>query len=309
MKYSTKKFNIRYTANFFSKHKNNEIRIWFAVPTNSKFQKIEKIKVLLKPYSSYNDKQKNKILYFKFFGKGNFTISIDLNVNSSRQKFNLYKKSHLILKTLPHSIKKYVKSEKFLEQIPNLRAITINLTKNKETYTEKIQAIFEFIMKNFKYCYPVKKRGVKHLNLENLKGDCGEYSSLFVTMCRILGIPARNQTGFVIFPKQKKIAEHGWASVYFKNYGWIDFDPQYASLEKSKNSALKKYFGQRSDYRIVFINGFNIPLKPEIPINFNLNFWKKVYLPISNNSTQILQPLVFTSKEKVILKEKIEILN
>ncbi|MFH1326119.1 MAG: transglutaminase-like domain-containing protein, partial [Candidatus Falkowbacteria bacterium] len=167
-----------------------------------------------------------------------------------------------------------------------------------------IQSIFNFVIKNFKYCYPIEQRGVKYLNLKQLKGDCGEYSSLFVTMCRTLKIPARNSTGFVIFPKQKKIVEHGWSNVYLKPFGWLNFDTQYASLEKNT----KKYFIQRNDYRIVFINGFNIPLKPSIPKNFQLNYWNKIGLPLTNNSVQTLQPIVFASKKDVKFKDKVELM-
>lgn len=309
MKYNSKKFNIRYTANFTSKYKNNNIRAWFARPIDSEYQKIEKINISLEPHSNYNDKQGNKIMYFNFKNRKNIKVQMDIKITLQKSKINLVKEKIVSSLSSSKLFKQYTKNEKFLEQTKQLKEIVKDITKNKKTDLEKIQVIFEFVMKNFKYCYPIKKRGVKYLNLKSLKGDCGEYSSLFVTMCRILCIPARNNTGFVIFPKQKSIKEHGWVSIYLKPYGWINFDPQYASLEKDKKNSFKKYFGQRSDYRISFINGFNIPLKPKIPLGFDLSYWKKVYLPISNNSTQILQPIVFASKEKVKFKEKIEILN
>lgn len=309
MKYESKKFNIKYTANFTSKYKNNNIMVWFARPINSEYQKIEKINISLKPHSNYNDRQGNKIMYFNFENQKNIKVQMDIKITIQKSKINLVKEKIVSSLSSSKLFKQYTKNEKFLEQTKQLKEIVKDITKNKKTDLEKIQVIFEFVMKNFKYCYPIKKRGVKYLNLKSLKGDCGEYSSLFVTMCRILCIPARNNTGFVIFPKQKSIKEHGWASIYLKPYGWINFDPQYASLEKDKKNSFKKYFGQRSDYRISFINGFNIPLKPKIPLGFDLSYWKKVYLPISNNSTQILQPIVFASKEKVKFKEKIEILN
>ena len=122
-------------------------------------------------------------------------------------------------------------------------------------------------------------------------------------MCRILKIPARNNTGFVISPDFRKIVEHGWASIYLKPYGWLDFDTQYASTEKNK----MKYFGQRKDYRITFVNGFNIPLKPLIPKNFKLNNRDDSNISIKNNSAQILQPLVFISNNNLSPKIKIRI--
>jgi len=162
-----------------------------------------------------------------------------------------------------------------------------------------------FIVKNFTYCYPVQQRGVKYLSLDNLIGDCGEYSSLFVTMCRILKIPARNNTGFVIFPKQKKINEHGWANIYLKPYGWLDFDTQYASLEKNASP----YFGRRNDYRISFTNGFNIPLKPSIPKDFKINYWNEHGMPLTHTAAQTLQPIIFASQKEIEFKDSLELLS
>ena len=308
MRYGAKKFNIRYNANFTSITKDSDTRVWFAMPTNSEYQRINKIKISPKPHSIYNDNQGNKILFFEFNGNKYFNLQVDMDITLSRRKIVLKKKDNLVPASISKYLKKFIKREKFLEQTTQIKKTTFNITKDKKNDLEKIIGIFEFVVKNFKYCYPVKKRGVKYLNFKNLKGDCGEYASVFVTMCRILKIPARNNTGFVIFPRQKKVVEHGWASVYLKKYGWVDFDPQYASLEKNYQKSIEKFFGQRNDYRISFVNGFNIPIKPKILSGSNLDFWKKVYLPISNNSVQILQPVFFTSKEKIKFNEKIEIL-
>ena len=56
------------------------------------------------------------------------------------------------------------------------------------------------------------------------KGDCSEYSDLFVALCRAKDIPARVVTG-VSVQSDTKTAKHNWAEVYLKNYGWVPFDP------------------------------------------------------------------------------------
>ncbi|MFH1956400.1 MAG: transglutaminase-like domain-containing protein [Patescibacteria group bacterium] len=289
MKYDPKKFNIRYSATLISNKKDNKIQIWIAKPENSLFQKINKFIISEKTKSSYKDFQGNKILFFEFKDQKNIAIQIDIGVTLWKSKFDLGQERIFLPDVSDQLFKRYTKSEKFLEQTQEIKKLAKEITKNSKNDLDKIKSIFIFIAKNFKYCYPVKKRGVKNLDLNKLSGDCGEYSSLFVTMCRISGIPARNNTGFVIFPKQRKISEHGWASIYLKPYGWVDIDPQYASLEKNINIGLRKYFGQRTDYRITLINGFNIQLKPAIPM--------------VNNSVQILQPLVFASKSKIKFKD------
>ena len=305
MIYDSKKFNIRYKAFFDFLKLNNEIRIWIAKPMDNSYQKINKFLVSPKPKFSYKDDQGNEILYFEFKNLKKIDIQMNIIAILSKIKIDLNKKHDL---SFDKSLSRYIKSERFLEHTSAIKKLTLEITKNDKNNLEKINTIFNFIAKKFKYCYPVKNRGVKNLDLKRLKGDCGEYSGLFVTMCRILKIPTRNTTGFTIFPKQKNINEHGWASVYLKKHGWIDVDPQYASLEKNINIGAKKYFLRRSEYRIAFINGFNISLKPSIPKGFLLDYWNKIGLPLENDSVQTLQPLIFSSKNKIRFKENIEII-
>ncbi len=308
MKHDSKKFNIEYKAILDSFNTNNDVRIWVVQPSTSIYQKIENFSVSHKPKKSYRDRQENKISYFEFKSQKNITIQVNIQATLWKNKINLKKEDVSLPRISTKLFKQYTKSEKFLEQTPEIKKLTHQITKKDKFVLDKIQSIFNFIVENFKYCHPVKQRGVKYLNLNNLRGDCGEYSSLFVTMCRILKIPARNNTGFVLFTKQKKIVEHGWASVYLKPYSWIDIDTQYASLEKNVNIGAKKYFAQRNDYRMTFVNGFNISLKPAIPQNFQLNYWNKLGLPLTYNSVQTLQPIVFASKEKVRFKDNIKII-
>lgn len=307
MKLNSKIFKIEYEVLFNSPTKNNHIKIWMAKPLNSEFQKINKFSISNKPKKTYRDGQGNEILYFEFIDAKKAEIKIEIEAELWGKKSIIQNNKAVALKIYPKLIKRFLKNEKFLEQRVEIKGLVLKITKNKKNNLDKIKAIFNFIIENFKYCYPVEKRGVKYLNLNGLKGDCGEYSSLFVTMCRILKIPAKNNTGFVIFPKNKKISEHGWASVYLKPYGWLDMDTQYASLEKNK-IAIKKYFAQRNDYRIIFSNGFNIPLKPNIPKKFNLKYWNKMGLPLTDNSVQTLQPIVFASKNKIRFKDNIKII-
>lgn len=63
--------------------------------------------------------------------------------------------------------------------------------------------------------------------LENKEGVCDEMTSLFIAMCRSLGIPARFVSG-ISYTTSELFAEpwqpHGWAEVYFPEVGWVSFD-------------------------------------------------------------------------------------
>jgi hypothetical protein len=72
------------------------------------------------------------------------------------------------------------------------------------------------------------------------EGDCDEQAILLGTFCRILGIPAYLQTGYVFIPgdssssdsnrvhyEEKQIVGHGWAIVYIPPWGWLPVDLTY----------------------------------------------------------------------------------
>ncbi len=58
----------------------------------------------------------------------------------------------------------------------------------------------------------------------NKKGVCDEITGLFISLCRSVGIPARFVSGTVYTEELGDWSNHGWAEVYFPDYGWIPVD-------------------------------------------------------------------------------------
>ena len=150
----------------------------------------------------------------------------------------------------------------------------------------------------------MEKRGVSNLDLKKLTGDCGEYSGLFVVMCRIAKIPARNVTGFVIFDKE--IQEHAWSQVYTSD-GWLDVDTQYASLEDSPEIVMEKYLFAYPEFRLITSMGLNIRLQPKIPEDFQTKDAENLGILIEKNSVQVFQPLVFASKNELSFSDDLSL--
>lgn len=301
---SPKKFNIRYQAHFNSP-RNNIIKIWLAQPLNSATQKIDFFSISPKPQKHYKDAQGNKILYFELKDQKDTSIKMDIKTTLWKNKIKLTEKKLSLPSVSTKLFQQYTKNEKFLEQTLAVKKLTHQITNKNQSILNNIFLITQFLKKNFQYIYPVKKRGVKNLNLNNLRGDCGEVGALFVTMCRILDVPAVNRTGYVIYYDElNKIYEHGWASLYLKPYGWIDIDPLADNIFKKRGD---KYLYSQKNYFLSFTNGFNLKLKPKIPSNFIFNYWNKAGLPMTNTSAQTLQPLVFASFKKFKFSDNIKL--
>lgn len=66
---------------------------------------------------------------------------------------------------------------------------------------------------------------------ENKKGACDEFTNLFISLNRELGIPARFVAGIAYTNSELFNTEwgnHAWAEVYFPEFGWVPFDVTYS---------------------------------------------------------------------------------
>jgi len=99
----------------------------------------------------------------------------------------------------------------------------------------------------------------------NLKGDCGVQALLFITLCRIVGIPSRWQSGLVCNPY--RLGAHDWAEFYIEPYGWLYADLSFGgmSLRLGELDLWNYYFGNIDPFRIVFNSNiqenFDVPKK------------------------------------------------
>jgi len=80
------------------------------------------------------------------------------------------------------------------------------------------------------------------------RGDCGIQSTVFITMCRIAGIPARWQSGFETKPGDKW-GMHDWAEMYIAPWGWLPADPSYGVQDSSDPRIADFYCGHQDSYR------------------------------------------------------------
>jgi hypothetical protein len=108
--------------------------------------------------------------------------------------------------------------------------------------------------------------------LRTRRGECGDYSALFVALCRAAKIPARAQVGFWAVRERSL---HVWAEFYLPDVGWLPVDPAVGSRSpRARTDA----FGNLADLneRIAVTMGFdhNLPdQKVEMLQTYMYWFW------------------------------------
>lgn len=101
-----------------------------------------------------------------------------------------------------------------------------NLYLAVKDFVQRIFYDFEFVSDFSEINTPIS------VIFEEKKGVCQDFASLAIATLRAFGIPTRYASGYIqTYPPEGKEklfgvdASHAWISVYFGEYGWIDFDP------------------------------------------------------------------------------------
>lgn len=137
-------------------------------------------------------------------------------------------------------------SERFIEKNNAIIKSAANRLIGKDTITT-IKNIYRFTLNELTYDgYFDSSTGDGALKAFITKrGDCTEFSDLFVSLCRANNIPARVVTGYTT--EITNMAKHCWVEVYTNKYKWIRLDPTPGNSINFEN--LKNKYIQLSEVR------------------------------------------------------------
>lgn len=117
----------------------------------------------------------------------------------------------------------------------------------------KARKIYDFITTRVLYSFVrsyLLMENISEYAAKNLKGDCGVQAILFITLCRMAGIPARWQSGLVVSGLHTGC--HDWAQFYVAPYGWVFADPSFggSAYRQGDLERWNYYFGNLDIYRM-----------------------------------------------------------
>ena len=153
-------------------------------------------------------------------------------------------------------------------------------TTGRATDVERARGIYDFVVGHMSYDKTTPGWGHGDTRRACLigKGNCTDFHSLFISMARAAGLPARFVIGAPI-PQTDEgpiAGYHCWAEVYTREQGWIPVD----TSEAWKHPELKEYyFGTPDPNKLLISVGRDLELVPRQqgePLNFFLEPYVEV---------------------------------
>lgn len=145
---------------------------------------------------------------------------------------------------------------------PYLKALAAQIVGDEKEPLAIARKIYDYITAKVKYSYMREYFLIEEIPqycARNLRGDCGVQALLFITLCRICGVPAKWQSGLYAIPGS--VGPHDWAMFYVEPYGWLYADPSFGgSAYRDGDEARRSfYFGNLDPFRMVANNAFQQP--------------------------------------------------
>jgi len=245
------------------------IRCWLPWPRSGcpRQQDIKLLSTSNPEYSISPDSSVHSTIYMEETARKGMpaVFQITYNYVSYGQHFDISKIKILPYNKFTSDYQKYTS-----EQLPHIcftdrvRQLADSITQNEEDPAAVVRKIYSWFKENITWTGALEYSIIPNIPqyaVQNMRGDCGIQTFLFLSMLRYKGIPARWQSGWMMPPQHENL--HDWAEVYYEGTGWVPADVSY-DLQYSEDISLKEFYLSGIDsYRLIVNEGVAGPLHPE----------------------------------------------
>ncbi len=263
-----------------------DVRVWIPYPVSSATQDISDVKVEgnFSRSGVYGEKETGNLALYAEWSQPAKDHAITLTFNATGKELT---RKDLPAKEgeIPAEIREYLKSTAFIPTGGLIKDIASSITSDKQTVSEKARAVYQWVVENTTRDPNVKGCGTGEAEkvLAKKGGKCADISSVFVSIARAAGVPAREVFGLRLGKKDEEdmtSGHHCWAEFYVPGYGWVPADPSdvrkiMLTNKLDLNDAQKYvdyYFGAVEEYRIALARGgrgyFLNPRQNDGPLNY-----------------------------------------
>ncbi len=241
-------FSICY--DFFVSEKTSKIKFICVIPaTLQDRQEILDIQYSSKPSKVFSKNGKKYAEFVLFEPEKRFRLEIKTQDRKFRYDLRTARRMHKQNPSDDPDLADFLKNENMIEvNAEAIQRAAVNI--DGANQIEIVKQVHDFVAGHLKYVYSKKSKGALYA-MKHGRGDCDEFTSLFVALCRAKKIPARWVSGYTA--NWNNTPKHSWAEVFLKNYGWVPFDP-------SKNQRSERDFASLKPMYIYVSNLRNNPI-------------------------------------------------
>ena len=246
------------------------IRCWLPYPRedNRRQSEVELLSASNADYQIAPKEALHRTLYMEKRAEKNTPtqFSVAFRFTSSAEWFDLKEEQLRPYHTESDLYKKYTaESAAHVLFTPAIRHLSGHIVGNGDSPLQKVRKIFTYINDTYPWASAREYSTVPNIPeyvIDNRHGDCGMVSLLFITLCRLNGIPAKWQSGFMLHPGGVNL--HDWAEVYFEGVGWVPVDQSFGIPAFAEDNDTRYFFSNGIDaYRLIVNDDFSAPLVPE----------------------------------------------
>jgi transglutaminase-like putative cysteine protease len=270
---NVKRFDATYVATVSGIPPGTEqVNVWIPLPVTRGPQAVSNV-TIDSPYkwTRYRDAEfGNEYAYASIPNPlpGDLAVTVKFSATRREARFE----APFETKATKAEVERALRADKLVTLSPRIRKLAAELTAGKASTVDKARAIYDSVVTTMKYdkTIPGWGHGDTERACDIRAGNCSDFHSLFISLARASGIPARFVMGFPLTAKDGEVkGYHCWAEFYVSGRGWIPVDASDAS--KSSDPALRTYlFGNLDPDRVQFTMGRDLTLKPKTaePLNF-----------------------------------------
>jgi len=285
---------------------NKEVQLWIPYPLSDRDQVVSKISIHgdYDESAVYSDQVYSTPILYARWHKGSANRKLTLSFQVVRQE--------VTRRNFPAKEAEWDSTDFALYLAPTslgpidgqVKIMADQITFGKTTVLAKAKAIYDWICEN-SYRDPNTRgcgAGNVCLLLEKPGGKCTDIHSLFVSLCRAAGVPAREIFGVRLGKKSTENItswQHCWAEFYLPGYDWVPVDPadvrkmmlkEKLDLTDAKTDYYREYFwGGWDQYRVKLAVGRDLQLNPQ-QHGPALNTFGYPYAEIGSKSLDWLDP-------------------
>ncbi len=304
-----------------------DVRLWIPIPANTDYQRLTDLRfegTYRRAGIFRDDIYRSPILYAEFpSSEKKKVLRAVVSVEFSPRRVSLREE-----KEIPKEVEIFLKPSEHIPTEGKVKEVAERITEGKGSILYKVWTIYNWVVENTYRDEKVKGCGPGNVNdlilmLEKggrIGGKCADQSSLFVALCRSIGIPAREVFGIRVLPAKvlkpvsiKKgatdITKAQHCRAEFWAGEWIPVDPadvtklmlkEKLPLNHPKVDFAKRYlFGNWDPHWVAYNWARDFVLKPEQE-NKPMNFLGYPYAEVDGEPLNWLEPQTFIYRIRLL---------